>query len=66
MNICEAVKKAYASKKCIERTEAFGHWKIRPTNTPECCYLIVDSKSSHKGWQPQAEDLQAEDWEVVD
>ena len=40
--------------------------KIQPTNSPDGC--IIESESAKEprfGWQPKAEDLVAEDWEVI-
>jgi len=65
MNICEAVEKALASDKYISRTDA-TFFKIKPTNTPECCLISgPDGENPCRGWQPQAEDLLSECWQVV-
>jgi len=71
MYIHEAVKQALEDKKYITRSNAWWgrHIKIKPTNTPDCCMCFsIDEKekSPTRGWQPQAEDLMANDWTVVD
>lgn len=40
---------------------------IQPTNSPDCCIVGSETTSSspRRGWQPTAEDLVADDWEVV-
>lgn len=38
--------------------------KLFPTDTPDCCIITSRvCKSSSRGWQPQLEDLIADDWE---
>lgn len=70
MYIHEAVKTAIAEEKFITRPDAWWgkHMKMKPTNTPDCCKVFsrCDEKPPVRGWQPQAEDLMADDWAAVD
>lgn len=71
MNICDAVKARTANKPYITR-QSWNYptsvWcnaavKILPTDTPDCCTIeSVASNAPCRGWQPQAEDLIADDW----
>lgn len=70
MNIQEATKQAVAEGKQITRINAW--WgggesgiKIRPTDTDECCIVSI-AKNEVPRWNPQAEDLTADDWVVTD
>lgn len=66
MLISEAVKEAMKTGSKIIRKSYYGV-EIKPTNTPDG--LIVFSKaegrSPAKRWQPLADDLVADDWEIV-
>lgn len=71
MNIQKAVKAALEQNKWITRPEWENHTRFEPTNGPECIILkvIKDGKvirSSLTGWQPQADDLMADDWKIVE
>lgn len=71
VNINEATKQAIKGNKYISRQHAqlFGYGKgikIKPTNKSDCCIVFMEGKSSAKRWNPQAEDLTADDWIVVD
>lgn len=74
MYIHEAIKARTVEAPYITRRkwrDEFSDWraadiKLQPTNSPDCC--IVESKvnrSPCRGWQPTAEDLLADDWEVT-
>lgn len=67
MNICEATKMALKGSGLITRENEF--WKerieIEPTNSPDCCVLHGTDRNPRRGWQPNAEDLTAEDWIVL-
>lgn len=65
VNICEAVKIATQSNKKIFR-DKWGNigLYIQPTNGPECCIVYKNNKPSAKRWNPKAEDLTADDWNV--
>lgn len=73
MYIHEAVQAITIGKPCITRRnwsrlsrEGNGGIKIYPTNSPDCCIVESDvSKGIFRIWQPTAEDLAADDWEVV-
>lgn len=74
MFIHEAIKARTADKPFITRQS----WKINnsrlsltcirllPTNTPDCCIISSSTgrKNLSRGWQPTAEDLEADDWEI--
>ena len=75
VNICEAVKVAMEKGGYIARPYDTG-WNdgaitiIAPTNTRDCCWGAIkmpdgEIRPAHKRWNPTAEDLMAEDWEVV-
>ena len=68
MDIGSAVKKAVREDKCISIPDFRGHIKIKPTNDiGNCICMQADgSNPSRYGWQPSAEDLMRDDWEVVD
>lgn len=67
MLISEAVKEAIKTGGKITRKDFQGHL-FKPTNTPDGVIILAPkSKKPHsKRWQPCADDLMAEDWEVVD
>lgn len=64
MNIFEATVKALEEGKRIRRQGAI----ITPTNTGECCLIEVEGlkKAPGKRWQPKAEDLISDEWEVME
>lgn len=75
MNIQEATKKALESGKYITReglAGEIGRIRIKPTDTPDCCIVLISdprkipSARVGKRWNPQAEDLMADNWIVVD
>ncbi|MDW8798659.1 DUF2829 domain-containing protein [Staphylococcus xylosus] len=72
MNIQEAIKIAMEKGRTIHRTSEFDktgdtgeNLEIIPTNIYG--YVVVKPKNLvlYKGWIPNAEDLIADDWEVV-
>lgn len=67
MQIMEAVREALENDLCITVPEFRGTAKIKPTNGPELCIvMLADSTIPSKyGWQPSAQDLIRDDWEVV-
>lgn len=67
MFIHEAVKIALEKDKSIARESEpwSGRFKIKPTDTPDCCLAAIDNKPPRRGWQPKAEDLLADDWTIV-
>lgn len=68
MKINEAVEKALKDKKPITRTSLKGFgFKIFPTDSSDCCYIIHkdEKKQPTRCWNPTANDLLADDWEVV-
>lgn len=78
MYIHEAIKKAMKSGSALRRKtgEEFTLWSqvaILPTNTTDCCYIVTTvieeghRKCVHPGrrWNPLAEDLLADDWELI-
>lgn len=64
MNISEAIKKAEGKK--ITRKSwiilASETIWIEPTDTPDCCILYFGEKRMSKRWNPEKEDLIADDW----
>lgn len=65
MNICEATKLASAQNKCIARSEFSDFIRIQPTDTESCCIIsCADGTNMCPQWQPQLEDLIADDWGV--
>lgn len=69
MFIHEATALAVSSGRFIRRADSFwAGMKIKPTDTPDCCVIVHENKrqASRPRWEPQAEDLLAGDWLVVD
>lgn len=68
MHIHEAVKEAMEKGCCITTKRMKEVGKIRPTNEPPHCILMMadGTNPSKYGWQPSAEDLMRDDWIVVD
>lgn len=67
MDIVTAVKKAYPKNAYIARKmwiDAGLNWKILPTNSLPC--LIMKGTEAHGHWNPNVEDLTAEDWEILE
>ncbi len=67
MQINEAVREALENDLCITVPEFRGTVKIKPTNGPELCIVMLadGSRSSKYGWQPSAKELMRDDWEIV-
>lgn len=73
MYIHEAIAATTLNHGCITRKQwdrmspiIGGGIRIQPTNSPDGCIIISDVAHSRRhGWQPTAEDLAADDWEVV-
>lgn len=78
MYIHEAVSEAMAQGRRMQRRSS-TFWRavrIRPTNTSACCLMetteefrkakCFQKKVLSPRWNPSAEDLLADDWEVVD
>lgn len=74
MNIQEAVRLAiesngYIARRKCEDEKAFHRTRIKPTNSYATCIIFTfdqeGKKITHcKNWNPTADDLMAEDWEV--
>jgi len=69
MNIQKATKKCMEIDGYITRKSWGGRFSfyLEPTNTPLCC--IADShrvSGPHPRWNPNADDLMADDWIVMD
>lgn len=70
MNIRDAVLLAQKEGRYIYRTSEISDngltCDILPTNTLDCCLLIPteDDEKFGRRWNPYANDLTAEDWEV--
>ncbi len=68
MNIQEAVKESQSKNKMIAR-KSISYLAFIPTNDVINRVMIVDIKNRRlpgKGWQPDANDLIANDWYVTD
>lgn len=68
MNIQEAVMKSLENNKMIAR-ESISYLAFIPTNDVFNRIMIVDIKNRRlpgKGWQPDANDLIAEDWYLTE
>lgn len=68
MNIQEAVKESQSQNKMIAR-KSISYLAFIPTNDVINRVMIVDIKNRRlpgKGWQPDANDLIADDWYVTD
>lgn len=74
MNIQEATKRVLEDGGLIYRTSTMQvnearYGSINPSNTYDACILVVMDKGvpkkSCRAWNPTADDLIANDWEVV-
>lgn len=70
MNISTAIKSRTSDNPYITReswrAECFDI-KIYPSNTPDCCVICsTASRSPQARWNPDKDDLIAEDWVVTD
>ncbi len=70
MYINEAVEKAMREgRRMMRKNGPYKNFvRIRPTNTIDACLFETTcaKKRSIRGWEPDADDLMADDWEVVD
>lgn len=76
MNIQDATKKAMAEDKYITIPSDNGkiYFKLKPTNTKKNIIAFNEHNAPVKsrkptlfhGWQPNADDLISDDWQVVD
>lgn len=64
MNICEAAKKALEEDKCI-REKPFNV-KVKLVKRDVGVLMKLDGNHPVRGWQPTAEELTSENWEVVE
>lgn len=74
MHIDEAVKQALEVggeiyRESAKRDCADVYATIKPTNSYDTCILIVKTKKrdkrSSRNWNPTADDLIADDWQVI-
>ena len=65
MNIQRAIKTAMAANSFITRAGLRGVFHIEPTNSPDCCIIYAKDQPPCPRWEPNAEDLAADDWEVT-
>lgn len=74
MNIQEAAIKAMEidgiiCRKSATRKDLTVGAAVKPTNTYNCCFLLVyregKPERSSRYWNPTADDLMADDWEVL-
>ena len=79
MLIHEAVREAREKGLAIRRTgnlenSLWGVTAVLPTDTFDCCFIFATDRSDHRAakievgrrWNPLAEDLMADDWELTD
>lgn len=71
MTINEAVKLSIKENKCITRSGNSFQEYILPTDTTDCCIgFLKDENGNFKEiavrWNPCAEDLIADDWELAE
>lgn len=70
MNIYQATKEAMAKGMSITRPWNGDAIIVTPTNGPECCLLELSSRRGEKlpgrCWNPKADDLMADDWELTE
>lgn len=65
VDICKAAREAVKTGQLISRAAwPDGLW-VRPTNTDECCIIGMEGRTPSPRWQPAAEDLIADDWELA-
>lgn len=65
MNIYEATKLALETDGYIV-SDKFPSLAIKPTNTPGGCLVQLKGEARiGKRWQPHAEDLVSENWQVI-
>jgi hypothetical protein len=67
MHIHEAVKKAIEQNKKIQR-KAYEYFSVKPTDSGPLACLIFSRRDDKPGryWNPSANDLMADDWELCD
>lgn len=73
MYLHQAVEAAMEGRMCVRRrawdyptSKPVISVKILPTNSPDGCVILgAAHQIPRSGWQPTAEDLTAEDWEIV-
>ena len=67
VNITEATKEALKSNNYIIRTCWDWGLVVQPTDTTDCCIVLNADTKERVGqrWNPKAEDLTADDWELV-
>ena len=68
MTISEAVARALKENKSITRSslQDLG-FEVLPTDSSDCCYIVSTDKKQKPArcWNPTANDLVADDWELV-
>ena len=69
MSIAEAIRNAM-EKHCMIRRQSWSEFfgSIKPTNDYSCCCVACSrsEKPPRKYWNPLADDLLAEDWELTE
>lgn len=74
MHIHEAVRMAMEKGHLITRSsarieESTRYAAIKPTNTYDACVVVIIAdgkvKEACRCWNPTADDLMADDWEVI-
>ncbi len=65
MYIYEAIKARTETKPFITRAVWEGRIYIDPTNGPEGCIVHAKNRAPCPRWEPSADDLTADDWEIT-
>lgn len=68
MYLHEAVKRAGKTGKYIVRKSTYNEhcgYKLMPTNTGDNCIVVPVKGLPTRGWQPNADDLAADDWMLI-
>lgn len=65
MYIYEAIKARTETNPFITRAVWEGRIYINPTNGPEGCFVRAKDRAPCPRWEPSADDLTADDWEIT-
>lgn len=62
MTITEAIKQSMSGR--IRRLSWPADLRVEPSDTPECCWIHGKENAAPR-WEPQKDDLIADDWVPV-
>ena len=71
MHIHKAIKRALRRGKCIYRSKSERRYvKYKPTHSRDCIFIVYQhswepERPAQPRWNPTAEDLMADDWELI-